>query len=156
MKGIVGDKTMAAIWSEYTRRLTTSSHAEPYSRTKSENAKYFLAREVYALGMHIYAYPPKGWTTKDILTKVRSHLNRPEKTGDVFHDLLMSVFEDDMQLDRRERWQVAQELEYARRHNIPAELVCGFLLQSGPRSEVPRKLKDDYREPAFRDPPDED
>jgi len=150
------EQAMHEIWDEYSNRLRTGSHQGSYSRTKSESAKYFLAREIYALGTYIYRLPPERWSTKDIVAGSRAQINRPDKVGHVFHDLLMSVYQDDMQIDRRERWQVAQELEYARRHDVPVELVCGFLLQSGPRSEVPKKLKSGYIEPGFPKPTSED
>ena len=117
---------------------------------KNEAAKYFLRREIYALGLRIYANASRSWSTADLVAQVRARINRPDKVDDVFHDLLMSVYDDDSQIDRRERWQYAQELEYARRHHVPPELLCGFLLQSGRQSEVRKKLKEGYIEPAFR------
>ena len=62
----------------------------------------------------------------------------------------MSVYEDDSQISRQERWLMARELEYAHRHNVPSALLAGFLLQSGLRTDIPAKIKSGYIEPAFR------
>lgn len=51
---------------------------------------------------------------------------------------------------------MAKELEYALRHSVPPEFLCGFLYQSGGRKTLLKKLEAGYKEPAFRDPkPDE-
>lgn len=139
------------IWAEYERRLKTTWHDGPYSHSKNEHAKYFLRREVYTLGLAITAEGTSGWSTAELVREMRGSVSRPDKLGGVFHDLLMCVYEDDSQVSRRERSNYAHELEYARRHKVPPELLCGFLLQSGGHGEVSKKLRDNYVEPAFTD-----
>lgn len=144
-------RTVNLIWDEYTWRMSSAAHQGPYKPTKNESGRNFLLREIYALGLHLLSNPPTDWGTKDILGKVRTHLTRPDKAGDVFHDLFMSVFDsDEGTISRQERHLMARELEYARRHEVPPELLCGFLYQSGPRTEISRKLAAGYVEPTFR------
>ncbi|GAB5351628.1 hypothetical protein [Qipengyuania sp. 483] len=143
------EQALRNIWDEHTRRLGSSFLVGPYEPTKNDSAKNFLRREVYALGLKILSCPSTNWATEDFLAKVRPNLNRPDKLGNVFHDLLMSIYNDDSQISRQERHLMARELEYARRHAIPPELLCGFLYQSGPRTEIRKKLEAGYLEAAF-------
>lgn len=45
---------------------------------------------------------------------------------------------------------MAMELEYARRHEVPPCLLCGFLYQSTDRRKIGERLYKDFIEPAFR------
>lgn len=139
------------IWDEHTERLRTPDADQAFSPTKNENARNYLKREIYKLGKRILRDPPKSWSTADIVKERRGANRRTDKLGAVFHDLLMAVYDEDWpKLDRQERWSVAQELEYAHRHKVPSKYLCGFLYQSGPRTDLRAKLKADYVEPAFR------
>ena len=144
-------EALDAIWAEFEGRLKTSWHTGPYSQSKNEQAKYFLRREIYALGLAILDASPTGWSTADLVRKIRLSVSRPDKLGNVFHDLLMCVYDDDSQVSRRERSNYALEMEYARRHEVRPELLCGFILQSGGHGEISRKLRANYVEPAFRE-----
>ncbi|MEM6474607.1 MAG: hypothetical protein AAF687_00420 [Pseudomonadota bacterium] len=141
------------IWSEHDDRLGTPAPNPKFSPTKNESARNYLKREIYRLGRTLLKYPPKNWSTAELVKKLRGDKNRrTDKLGHVFHDLLMAVYDEDFPLlDRQERWSITQELEYAHRHNVTPKYLCGFLYQSGPRSEIRRKLKAGYIEPAFRD-----
>ena len=145
------DKVLIAIWSEYDRRRPSSfAESDIFSRTKSENAKYFLMREIYALGLHIIAKQPR-FSPQDLINMRRNrNTTRPEFSPGTFHALFMATFKEDDQISRSERWLMARELKYASRHNIRPELLCGFLLQSGTRKEINKKLDQGYIEPAFR------
>lgn len=140
------------IWREHSRRLGSSFGADqPYGVSKNEDAKNFLRREVYALGL-VLKTKPQRWNLSKLLVKERSHATtRRDVLGqNIFHDLLMSIYEDDSQISRQERWTMAKELEYAYRHSIPPEFLCGFIYQSGGRKNLLKKLDADYIEPAFR------
>lgn len=145
------ERVVLAIWNEHSHRLTSRFHAGPYQPTKNESAKDFLRREIYALGAHLLRWSPASSVMEELVDKIRSARTRPDKRGDVFHALLMCMYEDDSVISRQERWLMAKELAYAHRHRIPPELVCGFLYQSGPRTEMPKKIKAGYIEPAFRE-----
>lgn len=139
------------IWYEHTARLRTPGTDQAFSPTKNESARNYLKREIYKLGKRILRDPPKTWSTADIVKERRGANRRTDKLGAVFHDLLMSAYDEDWpKLDRQERWSMAQELEYAYRHKVPSKYLCGFLYQSGPRKEIRAKLKANYVEPAFR------
>lgn len=145
------DKAVLAIWKEYERRLSGTFKIDDHIHTKNESAKNFLRREIYVLGKHLIDFPPKNWSISDLPGKVRiKSSTRPHALENVFHALFMSLYEEDSQISRQERWLMARELQYAQKHNVPPELLCGFLYQSGPRAEIAMKLENNYIEPAFR------
>ena len=151
MKKATAAAATLAIWDEHNRRLKFDGVNEGFAPTKNENAKNFLRREIYILGRELIRVPPQRWTVADLARSIRPvPLGRDEPLAHVFHALLMSVYEDDSQISRQERWLMARELEYAHRHNVPSALLAGFLLQSGLRTEIPAKIKSGYIEPAFR------
>ena len=70
--------------------------------------------------------------------------------ANIFHALFLGLYEEDTQISRQERAQMAKELLYADRHNVPPEYLCGFLYQSGGRKKLDEKLNESgYLEPAF-------
>lgn len=144
------EKELNWIWREHARRLEHRPRDPDYSYTKNENAKYFMMREIYALGRQLMTEKPS-FDPEDLVNMRRVRpTTRPEVSPGPFYALFMAVYKEDHQVSARERWLMARELKYAHRHNIPPELLCGFLLQSGTRKDVNKKLKNDYTEPAFR------
>lgn len=153
MKKAVAAKATLAIWDEHCRRLSNSGDDGEYAPTKNENAKNFLRREIYLLGRELRRVPPTNWDVSDLAKSIRpTSIGQDKPLAQTFHALLMSVYSDDMQISRQERWLMARELEYAYRHNVPPELLAGFLLQSGLRTDIPSKVKSGYIEPAFGPP----
>ncbi len=146
------NKALINISDEHYRRLKRSHFdGQQFGLSKNEDAKNFLRREIYALGLSYLANPPR-WAVSELVAKIRvSQTTRMEALENVFHSLLMSVYEEDDPISRQERWLMARELEYARRHNVPPEFLCGFLYQSGGRKNLLKKLEAGYIEPAFRD-----
>ena len=143
-------KTLSAIWRGYSRRLAGSGVEPVYSPTKNESAKYFLMREIYALGRQLISEKPS-FDPEDLVAMMRDQpTTRPDVSPGPFHALFMAVYKENDPISGSERWLMARELKYAYRHNISPELLCGFLLQSGTRKEINKKLDNDYIEPAFR------
>lgn len=152
LKRKVVDDALLAIWREFEARLPSAYAADQkFGLSKNEDAKNFLRREVYALGRALQNSPPK-WDVAELVASSRVHrTTRIEALeGRVFHALLMGVYHEDSLIKRQERWSMAKELEYADRHDVPPEHLCGFLYQSGGRSNLLKKLAAGYREPAFR------
>ena len=146
-------KAIEAIFGGYERRSGTRAEGLNYTKTKNEDPKYFLRREIYALGILMIKNPPESYSPADLVEHMRQRPStRPDVEPKTFHALLMCVYkdDDDKGLSRKERWDMAKELSYAYRHDVPPKLLTGFLLQSGKRSEIPKKLKDGYIDPAFR------
>jgi hypothetical protein len=147
-------KAIEGIWAEHHYRLSSSyidriEQLSGYSLTKNETAKNFLRREIYALGGCLMKNPPS-WDVSEIAGEIRKRpTTRPDALTRTFHALLMCIYEEDDLISRQERSLIAQELEYAHRHNVPPELLCGFLYQSGARAEIRKKLASAYVEPAF-------
>ena len=142
---------LLAIWDGHTTRLPTRwGDKQPYGEaTPNENAKNFLRREIYALGLALKTNPPE-WEMADLIKLIRGKpVTRPEVLGRVFHALFLALYEDDDGIDRHERRMLAKELEYAYRHEVPPEYLCGFIHQSGGRKNLSIKLEDGYVEPAF-------
>ena len=153
------EKLLLAIWDEHSARLRSSFAAtQEYGLSKNEDAKNFLRREVYALGLALQRSPPT-WNVAELITSSRAHQTTRADVlkNNVFQALFMGIYNEDDQISRQERWVMARELEYAARHNVPPEFLCGFVYQSGGRKNLLKKLGADYRERAFRDQaPDND
>ena len=147
----VVEKQIHAIWNEFERRLKTDSLDRNFAPTKNENAKGFLRREIYVLGRCLIANPPS-YDPKDLVDGMRKNkMKLSDGETNTFHVLIMCVYEEDGgHFTRQERHQIGRELRYAHKHSIPPELVSGFLLQSGSRKEISKKLNAGYIEPAFR------
>lgn len=144
-------KLIERIGNEYLRRKTAKVSFEDGTDTKNETAKNFLRREVYALGLALLHHGPKNWSPRTLVNSIRkAQTTRPETLSNVFHALLMSIFETDESINRNERSLIAKELEYAHRHAVPPELLCGFLYQSTDRKKIGERLHTDFTEPAFR------
>ena len=147
------NEALISIWREHDYRLS-SSHAgsQPFGLSKNEAAKNFLRREIYALGLALKQSPPK-WDVSELVASSRARqTTRIDVLEDrIFHALFMGVYNDDTLIKRQERWSMTRELEYAHRHGVPPQFLCGFLYQSGGRTGLLEKLKVGYVEPAFRD-----
>lgn len=149
-------KTLTAIWDEHSSRLSDEfvEKQRKFGLSKNEDAKNFLRREIYALGLALLAAPPN-WKVADLVASVRVNpVTRPGALENrVFHALIMGVYNDDSQINRQERWTMTRELEYALRHHVPPHFLCGFLYQSGGRKNLLKKLAAGYIEPGFGDGP---
>lgn len=144
-------QALASIWDEHSERVPASYGASmKFGLSKNEDAKNFLRREIYALGLALQAAPPT-WNLAELVASVRANpVTRPEPLeNQVFHALFMGVYDDDSQITRQERWLMTRELLYASRHNVPPRDLCGFLYQSGGRRNLLEKLTAGYIEPSF-------
>lgn len=145
------DQALTAIWDEHSRRVPTSyGAAMEFGLSKNEDAKNFLRREIYALGLVLQAAPPT-WKLSELIASARANpVTRPEPLeNQVFHALFMGVYDDDSQITRQERWSMTRELQYASLHSVPPRYLCGFLYQSGGRKNLLKKLAAGYMEPGF-------
>lgn len=143
---------LEAIWAEYELRLSAKVSFENGSDTRNESAKNFLRREVYALGSRLERSAPQSWRFDDLVNEIRqTNTTRPAALSNIFHALLMCIYETDSRISRQERSLMAMELEYAHRHVIPPSLLCGFLYQSTDRKRIGKRLQDGFIEPAFRE-----
>lgn len=138
------------IWAEFDCRRTAKVSFHDGSNTRNESAKNFLRREIYALGLHMFCHPPISWRVEDFVNDMRdTRTTRPDALANVFHALLMCVYRADAPISRQERSLMAVELEYARRHEVPPSLLCGFLYQSTDRKRIWERLEANFIEPAF-------
>lgn len=147
------NEALKAIWAEHEARLSSSfAVTQPFGLSKNEDAKNFLRREIYALGLALRRAPPT-WNVSTLIASSRAHKTTRLDVLDkgLFHALLMGVYDADALITRQERWLMAKELEYALRHSVPPQFLCGFLYQSGGRKNLLKKLEVGYTEPAFSD-----
>ncbi|WP_234032803.1 hypothetical protein [Aurantiacibacter arachoides] len=144
------ERATYSIWNEHSDRLTRKTSPGDGSDTKNESAKNFLRREVYALGRRLL----RSKSGQELVAKLFSQLGfrttRPQAMENVFHGLLCCIYEGEGGFTRQERSLIAKELEYAHRHNVPPELLCGFLYQSTDRRRLSARLVEGFIEPAFR------
>ena len=144
-------KITKAIWDEHSYRKTAKVNEGDGSATKNESARNFLRREIYALGSSLLSSSSGSQLAARLVSEIRAgSITHPEALSSAFHALLMCVYEDDEDISRQERSLMAMELEYAHRHMIPPELLCGFLYQSTDRKKLGAKLRDGFVEPAFQ------
>ncbi|WP_162888222.1 hypothetical protein [Sphingomonas mesophila] len=149
------DEALLSIWREHSDRLSSSFAAtQEFGLSKNEDAKNFLRREIYALGLAIRRSPPE-WNVAELIASSRAHQTTRFEVleNQLFHALFMGVYDEDALIKRQERWLMAKELEYALRHSVPPEFLCGFLYQSGGRKNLLKKLEANYREPWFQHGP---
>ena len=145
------EKILFEIFDEHSSRKRRKVSPDDGSATKNESAKNFLRREIYALGYRIQNSGSGKLDANSLLEAMGRTTTRPEKLKNVFHALLFFVYEGEQGFPRQERSKLARELEYAYRHRIPPELLCGFLFQSSNRNKLSKLLKSGFIEPAFRD-----
>ena len=137
------NEALVCIWREHDYRLSSSyAGKQPFGLSKNEAAKNFLRREIYALGLALMRSPPS-WDVSELVASGRARrTTRIDVLEDrIFHALFMGVYDEDTLIKRQERWSMTRELEYAHRHGVPPEYLCGFLYQSGGRSGLLEKLK---------------
>ena len=72
----------------------------------------------------------------DLLEKFSIKTTRPEAMENNFHALLWCVYEGEQGYSKQERSLMSLELEYAYRHDVPPELLSGFLYQSTSRRDL--------------------
>jgi hypothetical protein len=86
---------------------------------------------------------------RELVSAVRSQSTRAaRRKATIFLELFGLLLSDD-ELARSEKHRYADELEYARRHRVPTELLVGFILQSGTRSIAQKVRTESPREPWF-------
>lgn len=149
-KGVL--EALEAIWREHRTRLSGAfALNQKFGVSKNEDAKNFLRREVYVLGLALRRRPPR-WNVSEFISSIRAHPTTriTALEGQIFQALLMGVYEEDSTISRQERWVMSRELEYAFAHGVPPEFLCGFLYQSGGRKNLLEKLESGFAEPAFR------
>ena len=143
-------RILGEIFDEHSDRVYRKVCAEDGTDTKNETAKNFLRREVYALGTRILNTSSEPWSADKFLALMDRTTTRPAALENVFHALFFLLYEGEEGFSRQERSLMGRELEYAYRHNIPAELLAGFLYQSTDRKRLGQRLRERFVEPAFR------
>ena len=140
----------AAIHDEWERRINTQP--EPAVRDKRappppyDTANGYLKREVYRL--------VRRCITKQVVDLLRELVAKddssPRPTAyneqDPFYWGFMFVCGMDKRVSRQARWRFANELLYAHKHNVPPELLVGFIYQIGKSDGLRERLRNGHME----------
>jgi len=135
----------ATIHDEWERRL--KAQAELSVRDKRappppyDTANGYLKREVYRLVRRCIAKQ-----AVDLLQElVAKDDSSPKPTAyneqDPFYWGFMFVCGMDKRVSRQARWRFANELLYAHKHNVPPELLVGFIYQIGKSDGLRERLR---------------
>lgn len=110
-----------------------------------------LKRLVYSVGVHILRYE-QGKVLADTVRRLNKrdelravHKSAPDPNVNPFFWVYHLVLGDQKSISRDQRSKSARQLLYAHLHEVPVELLIGFILQTGHR-EAPRTGDDGYRE----------
>lgn len=132
------NKALGAIKSEV--EILMDGHHSP-----SNSPTGVLKRRVYALA--------RSWIIRHMpLRETLAELgDRPARasalSGNQFHWILSALHRRGLVSSSSERRRLANELQYARRHDVPVQYVVGFLLQTGAGEDIYRRVSDpDCRE----------
>jgi len=124
----------AAIHDEWEGRLQAKA-AKPYDTPNG-----YLKREVYRLVRHCIATQ----TVETLQALVADDDCSPRPTAynkqDPFYWGLMFVFGMDRRVCRKTRERFANELLYAHKHNVPPELLVGFIYQIGNSNGLRKRI----------------
>ncbi len=130
----------AAALEESLRDIVAQAQAragQPHSPFDSSTG--FVKRRVYALVREFRKHLPLKLT----LAELGDYPARASAlTENRFHWVLTALHKRGLKGSSSERRRIANELEYARRHDVPNEYVVGFLLQTGAGTDLYRRVED--------------
>ena len=117
--------------------------------TPYESALGYLKRECYRVVRHVVDAERSQLFEQVIRLEGRS-LSAKVKIGEnPFHYGLRALFSDDSVISAPDRSVYSVQMMYAYRHGIEAEMLIGFIYQSGSSTLIRAKLKSGYIEPGF-------
>ena len=132
----------ATIHSEWERRLKTQAELgvrdapiPPYDTPNS-----YLKREVYRLVRHCIAKQAVDLLQELVAKDDSSPRPTAHNEQDPFYWGFMFVCGMDKRVSRQARWRFANELLYAHKHNVPPELLVGFIYQIGKSDGLRERL----------------
>lgn len=134
----------AAIHDEWEKRWR-ATHPQPATRPVAvppyDKPNGYLKREVYRLVRRCIA-----GGALETLKRIVAHddsSSRPSAHNQVdpFYWGFMMVCGMDDRIRRQDRWKFANELLYAHRHDVPPELLVGFIYQIGSSDGLREKIR---------------
>lgn len=125
------------IFDEWYRRHRSQVTSPPYVTAHS-----YLKRAVYELVQAPALSRNQYLTLKRLVQKERGEVPKapPIEENPFFWGFLL-VFGDDSCLTRGDRSKFSTELLYARMHDVPAELLIGFIYQAGGYARISQQMK---------------
>lgn len=125
-----------------------SASGEGTSPQMSRNGR--LKREIYALVRHFLAQDHGNVIKEIVEDDGRAPANGPAFEDNPFHWGLLSLFEARGDgLSRGDRYLFARQMLYAHKHDVPPNLLVGFIYQSGKPQDIAQKLLAGTFEPGF-------
>lgn len=113
----------------------------------AERAPGLLKRELYRLGWELHE---KAWRSdaKELVRSATASARIDWNSPKAIWIALLTLIDVGEKLPRPERHRYAAELQYARRHRIPVELVNGFIWQVGGAKRI-AQFDDEHLESWF-------
>lgn len=125
------------IYNEWDRRRRGKASFAPY-----DTAHSYLKRAVYDFVQDPDLSKNQYLGLKRLVVRERNDVSRaPAIEENPFFWGFLLVFADDESLARSDRSKFAAELLYAYKHDVPAELLVGFIYQVGGYARIRQKLK---------------
>lgn len=139
------NKRVAALGEKLDWIVADAARRKPLSSGPAETSTGFVKREVYML--------VRTWRIRrdDLRTALAELGHTPTRRSALinnpFHWVLRALKRRGLPIGDSEVRRIATELEYARRHRVPDELVVGFIDQTGAGRDIYRRVADpDHRE----------
>jgi hypothetical protein len=138
----------ATIHDEWERRLKTQDklgvrdkRAPPYDTPNG-----FLKREVYRLVRRCINKQAVNLLRELVAKDDSSPRPTAYNEQDPFYWGFMFVCGMDKRVSRQDRWRFSNELQYAHKHNVPPELLVGFIYQIGKSDWLRERLRNGQME----------
>lgn len=117
-------------------------------RSPQESATGLLKRKAYELVLHYISLGDVRTFERAVRAEGRQLPAKP--IGDnPFHFGLLALFPDTQDFSRQDRHLFGVQMLYACRHNVPPQLLVGFIYQCGSQAEIRRKADRHTIEPGF-------
>lgn len=143
----------ATIHDEWERRLKAQAghvvRDEPASPYGTPNG--YLKREVYRLVRRCIAKQAVKLLQELVAKDDSSSRPTAYNEQDPFYWGFMFVCGMDKRVSRQARWKFANELLYAHKHNVPPELLVGFIYQIGRSDKLRERLRNGQMEEWYKE-----
>lgn len=143
----------AAIHDEWEARLTMieaqSLRLEPVTPYDRPNG--YLKREVYRLVRRCIDKQAVNLLRELVAKDESSPRPTAYNEQDPFYWGFMFVCGMDKRVSRQDRWRFSNELQYAHKHNVPPELLVGFVYQIGRSDKLRERLRNGQMEEWYKE-----
>lgn len=152
-----------AIWEEYHQRrqqealnkLQPQKSCQNTTNPPYDTADGFFKRQIYAL-CYEYENATDGKMIRNIVERYAYSPESPSFDENRYHWTLIAIFtiegisgKKEVTAAKKKIWRLANEMLYARRNNIKAEHLVGFLYQSACSKNISSLLENRFPDPSL-------